>query len=339
MQAKKRYLLLFSCCAFLFFGYFGYHHFKVHRQSRWHQHLSSYSEESDLLHDEDISPSPGFRTRFRTRRRSSSGGGSSRGVGGGDGTDLRGANEAVDIRSDGVETRDCRMENCFDFTLCEQGFRVYVYPVDENVPPSTSYQKVLSVIQDSGYYTSDHSKACLFVLSLDTLDRDTLSKDYVRNMPNRIQRLPLWNNGQNHIIFNLYSGTFPDYAEDLGFDVGRAILAKASIAYENFRPGFDISLPLFHKTHPERGGEDGYMDSNKFPGTKKYLLSFKGKRYVYGIGSETRNSLYHLHNERDIVLLTTCKHGDSWKEYKDERCDHDNAEYDRYILYTFLSCP
>lgn len=301
MQAKKRYLLLFSCCAFLFFGYFGYHHFKARRQSRWQHHLSSYSDASDLLQDEDISPSPRF-------RRTSDGG---LGVSAGD-------------------YRDCRMETCFDFTLCEKGFRVYVYPIDDNAPPSASYAKVLNAIRDSGYYTSDPSQACVFVLSLDTLDRDTLSKEYVRNMPYRVQRLALWNNGQNHIVFNLYSGTFPDYLEDLGFDLGKAILAKSSISIENFRQGFDISLPLFHKSHPEKGGDEGFLESNKFPGNKKYLLSFKGKRYVYGIGSETRNSLYHLHNERDIVLLTTCKHGESWKGYKDERCDHDNVEYDRY---------
>ena len=39
----------------------------------------------------------------------------------------------------------------------------------------------------------------------------------------------------------------------LGFDIGKALLAKASIATENYRPSFDISLPLFHKTHPDRG--------------------------------------------------------------------------------------
>lgn len=71
------------------------------------------------------------------------------------------------------------------------------------------------------------------------------------------------------------------------------------------------------------------MTSLNFPVSKKYTLAFKGKRYVHGIGSETRNSLYHLHNEKDVVLVTTCRHGKSWKELKDERCDLDNSEYDR----------
>ena len=52
-------------------------------------------------------------------------------------------------------------------------------------------------------------------------------------------------------------------------------------------------------------------------------------RYLHGIGSETRNSLYHLHNGKDVVLVTTCKHGKNWRELQDERCEEDNEEYDR----------
>lgn len=304
MQAKKRYILIFSCCAFLSFGYLGYYHWKGNNEDKWYVNLLNYSESSDIVEDEDILANPNHRTSFGANSRSN--------------------------------FKECSMETCFDLSRCDKGFYVYVYPIDDNVPPSISYMKVLTVIQESSYYTPDPNKACVYVLSLDTLDRDTLSKDYVRNMPPRVHRLSLWNDGQNHIIFNLYSGTWPDYTEDLGFDVEKAILAKASISIENFRSGFDISLPLFHKTHPEKGGEKGFLATNAFPGTKKYLLAFKGKRYVYGIGSETRNSLYHLHNKRDIVLVTTCKHGGSWKEHKDERCDFDNMQYDKYDYEVLL---
>lgn len=233
----------------------------------------------------------------------------------------------------------CRMETCFNLTRCRhRPFKVYVYPTDDKAPPSESYSKVLNTLIESHYYTPDPDEACLFVLSLDTLDRDPLSNsDYVRGMPKRLESLPSWNGGLNHVIFNLMAGTYPDYTEDLGFDTGKAILAKASMSDEHYRPGFDVSIPLFQKNHPERGGEPGRVLANNFPVAKKHFLAFKGKRYVYGIGSETRNSFYHLHNGKNIILVTTCKHGKYWKELQDERCDEDNKEFDRWDFDDLLS--
>lgn len=181
--------------------------------------------------------------------------------------------------------RSCRMETCFDYTKCYDQFLVYVYPPEPvnslgSAPPiSANYQKIITAIRESRYHTADPSRACLFVLGIDTLDRDSLSEDYVRNVPSRLARLPHWNNGRNHIIFNLYSGTWPDYAEDsLGFDPGEAILAKASMSGLYMRPDFDVSIPLFHKQFPLRAGATGLVQTNNFPGNKKYLLAFKGKR-------------------------------------------------------------
>uniref|UniRef100_H2LLT6 Exostosin glycosyltransferase 1a n=1 Tax=Oryzias latipes TaxID=8090 RepID=H2LLT6_ORYLA len=239
--------------------------------------------------------------------------------------------------------RRCRMESCFNFSLCERnGFKVYVYPQQKGEKLSESYQNILSSIEGSRFHTPDPAKACLFVLSLDTLDRDQLSPQYVHNLKAKIQSLPLWNEGRNHIIFNLYSGTWPDYTEDLGFDIGFAMLAKASISTENFRPNFDVSVPLFSKDHPRTGGERGFLKHNTIPPYRKYMLVFKGKRYLTGIGSDTRNALYHVHNSEDVVLLTTCKHGKDWQKHKDVRCDKDNVEYDKYdyreMLYNSTFC-
>uniref|UniRef100_A0A3Q3RMQ8 Exostosin glycosyltransferase 1b n=1 Tax=Mastacembelus armatus TaxID=205130 RepID=A0A3Q3RMQ8_9TELE len=236
-----------------------------------------------------------------------------------------------DVNTSVYKGKRCRMDSCFDFSLCQKnGFKVYVYPQQKGEKISESYQNILSTIEGSRFYTSDPGQACLFVLSLDTLDRDQLSPQYVHNLKTKVQNLPLWNDGRNHLIFNLYSGTWPDYTEDLGFDIGQAMLAKASISTENFRPNFDVSIPLFSKEHPRTGGERGYLKYNSIPPFRKYMLVFKGKRYLTGIGSDTRNALYHVHNAEDVVLLTTCKHGKDWQKHKDARCDKDNAEYDRY---------
>ncbi|KAJ0055325.1 hypothetical protein NL108_014429 [Boleophthalmus pectinirostris] len=235
-----------------------------------------------------------------------------------------------DVNTSVYKGKRCRMDSCFDYSLCQKnGFKVYVYPQQKGEKISESYQNILATIEGSRFYTSDPGQACLFVLSLDTLDRDQLSPQYVHNLKTKIQNLPLWNEGRNHLIFNLYSGTWPDYTEDLGFDIGQAMLAKASISSDTFRPNFDVSIPLFSKDHPRTGGERGFLKYNTIPPFRKYMLVFKGKRYLTGIGSDTRNALYHVHNAEDVVLLTTCKHGKDWQKHKDARCDKDNAEYDR----------
>ncbi|NWW44839.1 EXT1C protein, partial [Pedionomus torquatus] len=231
----------------------------------------------------------------------------------------------------------CRMETCFDFSRCEKnGFKVFTYPRERDQPLSESYSKILTSIERSRYYTPNPEEACLFILSIDTLDRDHLSAQYVRNVDEKIRGFQLWNGGRNHLIFNLYSGTWPNYTEDLGFDIGQAILAKASFYTENFRPGFDISIPLFSKDHPQRGGERGWLYQDSIPPKKKYLLVFKGKRYLTGIGSGTRNALHHIHNGKDIVSLTTCKHGKDWEKHKDTRCDKDNVDYEKFDYQELL---
>lgn len=300
MQAKRRYfLLVFVSCAFLAFWYFGSYHL------RHTEDLSFIEELQDYL---DIAALETTGNLMNARE-----------------------SKPFSIK----DKSQCRMETCFDFSRCERDFKVYVYPQEESSSPS--YQKLLNILLESRYYTADPKEACIFVLSIDTLDRDALSNYYVRNLQNKLQRLPHWNDGLNHLIFNLYSGTWPNYTENnLDFDYGMAILAKASMSENHIRPGFDISIPLFHKIHPEKGGEPGSVLSNNFPLEKTYLLAFKGKRYVHGIGSDTRNSLYHLHNRRDMIMVTTCKHGKSWKEMKDERCDEDNKEYDKYDYETLL---
>ncbi|XP_073711744.1 exostosin-1 [Misgurnus anguillicaudatus] len=244
--------------------------------------------------------------------------------------------ERREIQKNMYKSRRCRMDTCFDFRRCERGFKIYAYPPQKSEVPSESYRKILAAIEESRFYTTDPNEACLFVLSIDTLDRDQLSSQYVHNVRARIQSLPLWYEGRNHLIFNLYSGTWPDYTEDLGFDIGQAMLAKASTDMDNFRPHFDVSIPLFSKDHPQKGGDKGYLTLNNVPPLRKYSLVFKGKRYLTGIGSETRNALYHIHNGDEIVLLTTCKHGKDWEKHKDTRCDRDNEEYTKFDYQELL---
>ncbi|OTF77452.1 exostosin-1a-like protein [Euroglyphus maynei] len=245
---------------------------------------------------------------------------------------------------------------CFNFNQCPHGsnIRIYIYPYDIE-HTSVLFNKIVTFIRQSKYYEPDPNKACLFISNMDTLDRDRRSYNF--NKYSTESMMKLMNEGRNHLMFNLYSGSWPDYNElDFsGIEYPKyAILIKASMSFENYRPGFDVSFPLFMENHPDRGPQQlsrdvHYYRNNNGLNSKhvetinvdrikspKYLMVFKGKRYTYGIGGETRNSLYHLHNGNDIHIYTTCKHGKKWKEFVDERCDQDNAEYDKHNYQTLM---
>lgn len=244
------------------------------------------------------------------------------------------------------------MSNCFDWDRCRDAskpLRVHIYPnvsTTNSETVSPTYQKILNIIESSLHFEPDASKACIFIPRFDTLDRDSLSPDFNQILGSFV---PL-NEGRNHLLFNLYSGTWPDYHElDFdGFDPGYAILAKASSSSGIYRRGFDISLPLFSKSHPESVGDQRIKSAAVINSAKcdrklsdeeksllnrktPYLVVFKGKRYITGIGGETRNFLHHIHNKtakQDILIYTTCKHGKRWKEAHDERCENDTSTYD-----------
>ena len=117
---------------------------------------------------------------------------------------------------------------------------------------------------------------CL-VLTIDSVDRDPLSKErFVSNFAGRLQSVSTWNRGRNHLVFNLYSGTWPEYLEELGFDLGYALLAKASISTQKYRSGFDISLPLWGESHPVRGRHSAEMKVARWSPLGQHLMSFKG---------------------------------------------------------------
>lgn len=232
------------------------------------------------------------------------------------------------------EVTRCTMSTCFDIARCTSGFKVYVYPSGSSGPNSVLHKKIIDVISDSSLYTADPTQACLLIPNVDALDRDRLSQDYNKQLA-PFGTLAHWNGGKNHLLFGQYLGTWPDYAEDIDYDAGQAIIARASFSASRYRTNFDVSIPLLPKDHPEKGGAS-HTNQKPFPLHRRYLLSFRGKRYVHGVGSDTRSWLHHIHNGKDVVAVTTCRHGSNWEKLQDERCGQDNALYDKYDYQDLL---
>lgn len=61
-------------------------------------------------------------------------------------------------------------------------------------------------------------------------------RNYLSMLRTYIKQLPatLWNNGINHLIFNLFFGTYPFYDYDLRFNPGMAMISWASAAEQVF---------------------------------------------------------------------------------------------------------
>lgn len=235
----------------------------------------------------------------------------------------------------------CRMSNCFDFSRCNTNgpLKVHIVPKykrkqsELNVTGESNiiHKSILKIIKESEHYEPDAQKACIFMLEDDTLDRDPLSQSFRPDLPNILE--PGRQYGMNHIIFNLYSGSWPEYRENdfAGMKIGAAILVKASNSIAHHRPNFDISIPLFSYLQENENNDinHNYSISN-YTQRRTYFLTFKGKRYVIGSGSETRNSLYHLSNQNDVIMLTTCRHGKKWLNSKDIRCVEDESNYNQH---------
>jgi glucuronyl/N-acetylglucosaminyl transferase EXT1 len=120
MQAKKRYILVFLSCAFLALCYFGGHRLKQWFLGAAFQNsvppLDCYMEDDDVM-ERRVWSSP---------------------------KQLR-----EDLRANTPKER-CRMETCFDFSRCDDSFKVYVYPIEEeSATLSSTYRKILNVVMES----------------------------------------------------------------------------------------------------------------------------------------------------------------------------------------------
>ncbi|CAA9999771.1 unnamed protein product [Nesidiocoris tenuis] len=149
----------------------------------------------------------------------------------------------------------CTYYDCFNVYKCgHKGVNkilVYVYPLriyvnDKGAPAvgtmSREFHSLLTTIVKSGYYTPNPDEACVFVVSIDTLNQNRLK---IKETSQALNLLPFWNNGDNHLIFNMVAGAAPEYNTIVDLAIGNAMVAGAGFDSWSYRVSFDISLPLF----------------------------------------------------------------------------------------------
>ncbi|CAD5119025.1 DgyrCDS7675 [Dimorphilus gyrociliatus] len=111
------------------------------------------------------------------------------------------------------------------------------------LPRSKEFMQIIDAILESPFVTSDPKKACVFVPQIDLLNQNNLKVDMIDRC---LSALPLWNNGENHLLFNMLPGSTPNYATKLEINRGNSILAGSGLDISTYRMNFDISIPLFN---------------------------------------------------------------------------------------------
>ncbi|EEZ99036.1 exostosin-2 [Tribolium castaneum] len=150
---------------------------------------------------------------------------------------------------------ECTHWDCFNIYKCgrtgHDRIAVYVYPpkkyVDEQGVPATElmskeYLALLQAVVNSKYYTANPHEACIFIPSIDTLNQERLRPNLTSKA---LRSLPFWNDGENHLIFNMIAGNAPDFSPVVDLATGKALIAGADFNKYSFRTNFDVSIPLF----------------------------------------------------------------------------------------------
>ncbi|XP_061193502.1 exostosin-2-like isoform X2 [Saccostrea echinata] len=155
----------------------------------------------------------------------------------------------------------CTYHTCVNVFHCgyndKTRISVYVYPLvqyfDENgdqVSPilSREFYEILEAISESPYHTDNPETACLYVPTLDTLNQNNIR---TKELGNLYTLLNWWNDGANHLIFNMLPGELPSYQTILEADTGKAMIAGGGFSTWSYRRGFDVSIPVINPFLPD----------------------------------------------------------------------------------------
>lgn len=214
----------------------------------------------------------------------------------------------------------CTYHSCVDVFHCGYNDRtrisVYVYPVVEYIDENGSqaspvlsreFNEVLETISDSPYYTNNPETACLFAPSFDVLNQNNVRTKALGKLYSLLQ---WWNDGANHLIFNMLPGELPDYKTTLEVDTGKAMIAGGGFSTWTYRRGFDVSIPVFNPFL-----ENAYLQPKSNLESRKWLLVSA----QVGLHSEYKEVMFEVAaSEKRFLIMDKCTEGKNW-DFK-KRC-------------------
>ncbi|XP_041979728.1 exostosin-2 [Aricia agestis] len=229
---------------------------------------------------------------------------------------------------------NCTYWNCFNVYKCGRGghdkITIYIYPLEDfkNENGDSIYEftrefhEILSTIKSSKYYTPNPKEACLLVPSIDTLNQNKFSSEHVSQA---LQSLEHWDDGENHLIFNMVPGSAPNYNTVVDLNTSKAIIAGAGFDTWTFRFGFDISIPLY--SHIAQN-----IDSTQ-PKQKNYLIVSTQLNIPEDYLSELQNI---ASSSNDLLLLNSCPGSNDYTK----RCEYTTGKVFEYpdILKEGMFC-
>lgn len=209
---------------------------------------------------------------------------------------------------------NCTFWECFDIYNCHpmrgDKIGVYVYPLknyvnsaDPDAPPpfplTREYYAMLEAITHSEFYTPDPRLACIFVPSIDLLNQILVEDTKLAGQA--LNELPYWNRaggGQNHLVFNFVPGSAPNFNRVLDVSVDKSIVAGAGFDSWTYRPGFDVSLPLYSPQQELCRNGRGEAEVREHFLVSPQLNLYENHRFVL------QNMAY---KHRDVLVLQRCK--------------------------------
>ena len=221
--------------------------------------------------------------------------------------------------------RDCRFHSCFNHFKCRVevnwDVKVFVYPevtylnqAKEQIFPDTTkeFQEIIQAVKKSRFWTNNPARACIFIPHFDFLSEKAV---LTGSAGKALASLQHWDDGENHIIFNFFQKKTSS-ANPLTVNIGKAVVASGSFNQGNFRPKFDIVIPVLNSflNIDDIHSEIANMD---FSAERKWLLAVPYGLVTKSLKTEL-DDIVNRHRE-SILQLSYCRHSDL-QRHTQERC-------------------